>query len=145
MDTSSGNSHYNKKLQPFAKKLRSDMTKAEAYLWKYVLKARMMKGYQFRRQRPVLDYIVDFMCQELQLIIEVDGITHGYEEVTIRDEKRTDDLARHGFTILRYTDEEVLNHIENVRRSIEIWIDDNAGVPPPGPRQRGKRRSNNSG
>ncbi|MEM9326960.1 MAG: DUF559 domain-containing protein, partial [Bacteroidota bacterium] len=49
--TNKKNSHYNKKLQPYANSLRSDMTKAEACLWKYVLKARMMRGYQFRRQR----------------------------------------------------------------------------------------------
>ena len=56
------------------------MTKAEACLWKYVLKARQLKGFQFRRQRPVLNYIADFMCKELMLIIEVDGITHHDEE-----------------------------------------------------------------
>lgn len=133
------NKHYNKNLQLFAKDLRSDMTKAEACLWKYVLKARMMKGYQFRRQRPVLNYIADFMCKELNLIIEVDGITHTYEEVVLNDEKRASDLERHGFTVLRYTDEEVLQHIEHVQKSINQWIEDNATVPPPGPRQRGIR------
>ena len=64
---------YNKCLQPFANKLRKEMTKSEACLWKYVLRARQMKGYQFRRQRPVLDFIADFMCKELRLVIEVDG------------------------------------------------------------------------
>ena len=67
---------YNKRLQPFASKLRKEMTKAEACLWKYALRAGQMKGYQFRRQRPVLNYIADFMCKELRLVIEVDGITH---------------------------------------------------------------------
>lgn len=133
------NSHYNKKLQPLAKALRSDMTKAEACIWKYVLKARMMKGYQFRRQRPILNYIADFMCKELNLIIEIDGITHSYEEVVIKDKKRTADLENHGFTVLRYTDEEVLQHINNVSASIASWIGENAKVPPPSPRQRGKR------
>jgi very-short-patch-repair endonuclease len=70
------NYKYNRKLQPFANKLRNEMTKAEACLWKYVLKAGQLKGYQFRRQRAVLDYIADFMCMDLMLIIEVDGITH---------------------------------------------------------------------
>ncbi|GAA5043771.1 endonuclease [Marivirga lumbricoides] len=133
------NKNYNNKLQPFANSLRKNMTKAEACLWKYVLKARMMKGYQFRRQRPVLNYIADFMCKELNLIIEVDGITHSYEEVVLNDEKRTSDLENHGFTVLRYTDEEVLQHIEYVQKSINQWIEDNATVPPPSPRQRGIR------
>ena len=133
------NKYYNKKLQPFAKALRSDMTKAEACLWKYVLKAGMMKGYQFRRQRPVLNYIADFMCKELNLIIEVDGITHTYEVVAQNDEKRTSDLEKHGFTVLRFTDQEVLQQIDRVFNSIANWIENNATVPPPGPSQRGKR------
>ena len=138
--TDKNNKHYNKKLQPFAKALRTDMTKAEACLWKYVLKARMMKGYQFRRQRPVLNYIADFMCKELNLIIEVDGITHTYEKVALKDEKRTLELQKHGFTVLRYTDEEVLQQIDRVWNSIANWIEQNEKVPPPGPRQRGRRK-----
>ena len=55
------------------------MTKAEACLWKYVLRAGQLKSYQFRRQRPILNYVADFMCMELMLIIEVDGITHHSE------------------------------------------------------------------
>ncbi|UXP32870.1 endonuclease domain-containing protein [Reichenbachiella agarivorans] len=113
------------------------MTKAEACIWKYVLKARMMKGYQFRRQRPVLDYIADFMCKELNLIIEIDGITHSYEGVYIKDQRRTQELGSEGFTVLRYGDEEVLQNIEHVRESIADWIEKNAQVPPPSPRQRG--------
>ena len=62
------NYQYNKKLITFAHFLRKDITKAEACLWKYALSARKMKGYQFRRQRPVLNYIADFMCKELMLI-----------------------------------------------------------------------------
>ena len=76
---------YNKHLQPNANALRKNMTKAEACLWKYVLRARGMKGYQFRRQRPVLYYIADFMCKELMLVIEVDGITHQFEETQYKD------------------------------------------------------------
>jgi very-short-patch-repair endonuclease len=85
-----------------------------------------MKGYQFRRQRPVLNYIADFMCKELNLIIEIDGITHSYEEVTQKDQKRTVDLEGLGFTVLRFTDEEVLHHIENVQANIGDWIENNA-------------------
>ena len=64
------------------------MTKAEACLWKYVLKGRMMKEYQFRRQRPVLQYVADFMCKELKLIIEVDGSSHNYKQIYIKDIKK---------------------------------------------------------
>ena len=71
---------YNKNLQPYANKLRKRMTKAEACLWKYVLRARKMKGYGFRRQRPIMNYIADFMCKELIVVIEVDGSSHWSDE-----------------------------------------------------------------
>ena len=80
MNPNKNNLYYNKALQPQANELRKNMTKAEACLWKFVLKAKKLRGYQFRRQRPVLNYIADFMCKELMLIIEVDGYTHTLEE-----------------------------------------------------------------
>jgi len=114
---------YNKTLQPFANKLRKDMTKAEACLWKYVLRASMVKGYKFRRQRPVLNYIADFMCKELSLIIEVDGITHAMAETAAKDKAKQEALEQAGFTVLRFTDDEVLNDINNVQSAIEDWIE----------------------
>ena len=101
------------------------MTKAEACLWKYVLKASQLKGYSFRRQRSVLNYIADFMCKDLMLIIEVDGITHQSEEALLKDDKRQSDLEKAGFTVLRFTDEEVLNNIQAVNAFLEEWIDKN--------------------
>ena len=87
------NNNYNKNLQPYANRLRKEMTKAEACLWKYILRAGKMKGFQFRRQRPVLNYIADFMCKELMLVIEVDGITHHVEEV-IRNDESTEGIRK---------------------------------------------------
>ena len=98
------------------------MTKAEACLWKYVLKAGRLKGYQFRRQRSILKYVADFMCMELMLIIEVDGITHHWEETIVRDKKKQDDLEAAGFTVLRFKDEEVLNDLNAVYGFLEEWI-----------------------
>jgi very-short-patch-repair endonuclease len=95
---------YNKRLIANARELRKNMTKAEACLWKYVLKAGGMKGFTFRRQRPVLHYIADFMCKELFLIIEVDGITHSYGTVASEDIKGQGDLEKAGFTVIRFTD-----------------------------------------
>ena len=130
---------YNKSLQPFANKLRKEMTKAEACLWKYVLRARQMNGYQFRRQRPVLNYVADFMCKELCLVIEVDGITH--DSKLEKDERRADELRQAGFHVFRFTDEEVLTNIRGVAWEIEKIIDDmtspctpsRGGQPPPNP------------
>ncbi|MBI5370506.1 MAG: endonuclease domain-containing protein [Sphingobacteriales bacterium] len=117
------NHHYTKYLQPYANKLRKRMTKAEACLWKYALRARKLKGYQFRRQRTVLGYIADFMCKELMLVIEVDGITHHDEQVILKDEKKQKDLEKAGFTLLRFTDDDVLNHINAVICCLEDWIE----------------------
>ncbi len=113
---------YNNKLQPLANKLRKNMTKAEACLWKYALSARKLQGHQFRRQRPVLNYIADFMCKELMLIIEVDGITHHFDETAVKDEKKTKDLQEAGFKIVRLTDDEVLNNINGVVQYLENVI-----------------------
>ena len=110
---------YAPRLQPLAHKLRKEMTKAEASLWKYALKGKKLAGLQFRRQRPVLNYIADFMCQELKLIIEVDGWTHTLEEVAERDEKRQNDLENAGFTVIRFSDEEILQNINGVIYAIE--------------------------
>ena len=61
-----------------------------------------MKGFPFRRQRPVMNYIADFMCKELMLVIEVDGITHEDEKVVLNDERRQAALEAAGFTVLRF-------------------------------------------
>ena len=77
-----------------------------------------MNGFSFRRQRPILNYIADFMCKELMLIIEVDGLTHHWEGAYEKDLLRQQELEKVGFTVLRFHDDEVLNDIENVRREI---------------------------
>jgi len=103
------------------------MTKAEACLWKYGLKAKKMNGYSFSRQRPALNYIADFVCKELNLIIEVDGITHLDKETIEKDKKKELDFNQAGFTVLRFRDEEVLNQIQNVILEIERTIENLAG------------------
>lgn len=99
-----------------------------------------MRGYQFRRQRPVLNYITDFMCFDLKLVIEIDGSSHDSKAAQAYDKHRDEDLAAIGFTTLRFTNWEVFNQLPFVANRIEQWIDENATVPPPGPRQRGDRR-----
>jgi very-short-patch-repair endonuclease len=117
------NHHYTRYLQPYANKLRKRMTKAEACLWKYVLRASQLNGYAFRRQRPVLNYITDFMCMELMLIIEADGISHQWEGAAERDAVRQKHLEEAGFTVLRFDDREILNNIVGVRECLVDWIE----------------------
>lgn len=100
------------------------MTKAEACLWKYALQGRGMKGYQFRRQRPILKYIADFICLELKLIIEADGITHQLEDVHANDVIRQNALEDAGYTVLRFDDGEILNNMYNVKQQILYAIED---------------------
>src|SRR3990172_2378984 len=83
----------------------------------------MMKGYSFRRQRPVMRFIADFMCKKLMLVIEVDGFSHHFEETIRKDKKKQHDLEEAGFTVLRFADEEVLHDIENVRRAILFAVE----------------------
>lgn len=128
---------YNKNLQPFANHLRKSMTKAEACLWKYALRAKGMKGYSFRRERPVLNYIADFMCLDLKLVIEVDGLTHHWEETVVKDAKKDADLIAAGFTVLRFDDNDVLTQINKVIEQIEDAIVAIEIGTTPNPRQRG--------
>ena len=120
----SNNYLYNGNLLPLAKDLRKRMTKAEACLWKYVLKAGNIKGYGFTKQRPILNYIADFACLELMLIIEVDGLTHFDDEAEAKDAIRQKHLEEVGFKVIRYYDDEVLNDKQNVIRSLLAVVDD---------------------
>lgn len=125
--------HYNPKLKTTAHTLRYSMTKAEACLWKYVLKAKQT-GYTFNRQRPVLNYIADFMCKKLNLIIEVDGITHTREDVIEKDAVRQKKLEEVGFKVIRFADEDVLKNIQYVKQNIYLTIkqlEENLPLNPP--------------
>ena len=121
---------YNPGLKELARELRKNMTLSEVLLWNQ-LKQKNMMGYDFDRQRPVGEYIVDFYCKELLLAIEIDGNTHiyRYEE----DEIRQKDLEKLGIRFLRFDDMEVKTNISNVLRVIEEWIGKNQ--PAPGPSQ----------
>jgi very-short-patch-repair endonuclease len=111
------NNFYNKRLQSFAHENRYEMTKAEACLWKFVLSGKKL-GYTFNRQRPVLNFIADFMCKKLKLIIEVDGYSHFIDDVIIKDEKKQNKLENLGYTVIRFQDSEILNQIDRVRIAI---------------------------
>lgn len=129
--SSHSNHYYNKSLQPNANRLRKEMTKAEACLWKYVLRASQLKGFPFKRQRPVLSYIADFMCKELMLIVEVDGITHHWDGALEKDDIRQNALESVGFTVIRVSDEEVLKNIQGVINFPEDWIEKKMNSTPP--------------
>jgi very-short-patch-repair endonuclease len=106
----------NTDLKPLSRELRTYGTKGEAVLWKMVLKARKMNGYQFNRQFIIEDFIVDFICRKLNLIIEIDGSSHITK--SIADMERQQRLEELGFFVLRFTEFEVLGALEDVHNQI---------------------------
>ncbi len=94
------------------RKLRKTMTKSETILWKYIKGEQLL--VKFRRQVSIKNYIVDFYCPQLKLIIEVDGSTHNEEEVFKKDIERDKILQDLGFKIIRYNSERVFNNLNEV-------------------------------
>ena len=113
---------YNPKLKEIARKLRQNMTFSEVKLWNE-LKNGQLLGYDFDRQRPIGNYIVDFFCKDLQLAIEVDGITHLDERVIEKDEIRQEELESMGIWFLRFDALLVVDKVEVVVREIREWIE----------------------
>jgi len=100
-----------------AKELRYNPTHAELLLWGY-LKQRP-QGFKFRRQHPMAQFIADFYCHELKLIIEVDGSVHADKEVIAKDIERQTFLEEKGIHFLRFTNNDIEKHLELVINKIE--------------------------
>ena len=102
---------YNSNLVARAKELRKNMTAAENKLWYDYLRT-----FKFRvlKQRPIANFIVDFYCAKLKLVIEVDGDSHYTEAGKVYDEERTHILEGYGLKVIRFTNDEVLNNFEAV-------------------------------
>lgn len=113
-------------IQESARQLRKEMTPAEEILWKH-LRDRQFQGLKFRRQHPMGRFIADFCCAEHRLIIELDGdIHHGQQEY---DKVRTEMMQNYGYRVLRFTNDEVFQHIEKVLGAIAAAV-----TPLPSPR-----------
>lgn len=104
-----------KLLRDRARRLRKEMTDAERALWAKI-RQRQIEGCQFRRQFPLGQYIVDFVCFERPLVIEVDGGQH--TEQKCYDDRRTAWLENQGFQVLRFWNNEVLTELEVVLETI---------------------------
>lgn len=116
---------YDLKLKKLARTLRKNLTLSEVLLWNK-LKSCQMFGYDFDRQKPIDNYIVDFYCKDLKLVIEIDGITHSWEEVAANDEIRQAKLESFGLTFLRLQDIDVKKKMPIVLEHISQWIAENA-------------------
>jgi very-short-patch-repair endonuclease len=102
-------------LTSFARTLRRRQTEAEARLW-YRLRNRQMDGLKFRRQVPRGDYLVDFLCDEAMLVVELDGSQHG--ERVFADNVRTRYLESLGYTVLRFWNCDAVNNMNGVLETI---------------------------
>jgi very-short-patch-repair endonuclease len=109
-----------------ARKLRKNMTDAEHALWR-LLRDRRLAGWRFRRQEPIDRYIVDFICFETRLVIEVDGGQHWESK---SDEKRDAYLCSQGFRILRLWNNDVLSNPDGVYQTIIEALSAPCGAAP---------------
>jgi very-short-patch-repair endonuclease len=107
--------------------LRKNMTEPEILLWER-LNNNQLSGYKFRRQHPINQFIVDFYCHKLKLVIEIDGEIHNKDDVAERDRGREYMLQNFGLEIIRFTNEDVLSDIESVVQQIKQKI-----IPAPNP------------
>jgi very-short-patch-repair endonuclease len=110
---------YNPRLKQLARNLRNHSTLSEILLWEH-LKNKRMEGYDFHRQKPIGNYIVDFFCPDLMLTIEIDGTSH--EVKYHKDQKRQQQLEDYGIRFLRVQDIEVKRNIGSVTGYIQEWI-----------------------
>jgi very-short-patch-repair endonuclease len=112
---------YNRNLKELSRQLRGNMTDAERLLWVKIRK-KQLNGYQFYRQKPIGDYIVDFYCPRAKLVVEVDGSQHFTEEITEYDRARDEYMNSLGLMVLRFINIDVMTHIEGVVERIEEKI-----------------------
>lgn len=104
---------YNKVLKSPSRELRSNMTDAEQILWQK-LRGKQILGVQFHRQKPILNFIVDFYCPKAKLIIECDGSQHYTEDGLFADRQRDEALNQLGLRVLRFSNFQIIDELEAV-------------------------------
>ena len=105
-------------LRAYADYNMSHPTEAESIMWD-LLKAKSINGHKFRRQHIIKDYIVDFVCLHKKLVIEIDGQYHLEGQQIVKDKSRTEDLQESGYTVIRFTNEEVIGNTQQVIKDIK--------------------------
>jgi very-short-patch-repair endonuclease len=113
---------YNPKLKLLARELRKNATVTEMILWKHVRGKAF--GVEFHRQVPMLEYVVDFYCHELKLVIEIDGLTHDFDGALERDALRQQSIESYGVSFLRFSSKDIVENISSVILSIEILVEE---------------------
>jgi len=129
---------YNKNLKQYSRNLRNDSTLAEIVLWKHLRAAQL--GYTFNRQKPLLNYIVDFFCSPLHLVIEADGMSHWNDEQRKKDRIRQKKLEKLDLHFLRFDNDEILRNMDQVIETILAKIEELEKIYPEALRRRKKPR-----
>ncbi len=127
-DTLKAKRFYSQETLENAQNLRDNQTNAEGLLWHY-LQNKQLDGYKFRRQQPIENYIVDFVCFEKKLVIELDGGQHNEKDAVEYDKKRTEFLESAGFKVLRFWNNDVFKNISGVLE--DIYLNLNSSDPSP--------------
>jgi very-short-patch-repair endonuclease len=117
---------YNPRLKQIARKLLKDMTLAEILLWKEI-KGKKVLGCDFHRQKPIDEYVVDFYCPRLKLVLEIDGDSHDEKEEL--DKIRQEKLESKGLTVLRFWDLDVRANVDGIVEQLREWIESNRTHP----------------
>jgi very-short-patch-repair endonuclease len=112
--------HNRKHLKPVRKELRSSGTAAEAMMWSVLRKSQL--GHKFRRQHSIGEFVVDFYCPSVKLVLEVDGGVHEETGQKLVDYERDAKLKEKGFEVLRITNEEVFEQMEMVIEKIKEYL-----------------------
>jgi len=112
---------YNPALKQLARNLRNNSTKSEILLWKE-LKGKVLDKYDFHRQKPLDNFIADFFCHELQLVIEIDGASHEWEETQKKDFIKENRLNELGLNVLRFPDSDVFDEMDATLETIFLYI-----------------------
>jgi len=110
---------YRSDLVEKARLLRNKSTPGEKRLWKYISRKQIL-GYDFDRQTPIDNYIVDFCCKELKLVIELDGRYHDFK--VEYDERRQIRIESYGVQVIRFEEKMVLEDIDQVLAEIRYWV-----------------------
>jgi len=108
-----------KRIQQLARNLRNNPTDAEHVLWQH-LRKRQMLGYKFRRQQIFDNYIVDFVCIETKLIIELDGGQHAIQQQA--DAQRTEYLEKFGYRVMRFWNQQIFAELDVVKEEIARYL-----------------------
>jgi len=114
--------YYDSRLKQLARNLRNNSTLSEVLFWNEV-KGKRINGFQFLRQMPIGNFIIDFYCPKLRLAIEIDGDSHGFDEAIQRDKHKEKYLSKLGIHLIRYDDNELKSNIQGTIDHLIDWIE----------------------